>query len=95
MEFLTDISKPCAQILLLIGVLTVLAIFVTVIAILIRSLYLFCKRAIRLWHINDTLLIQQLDQLCKPENRPIVNYQIILKSATIIQYTIKGRFMSR
>ena len=77
MEFLTDISKPCAQILLLIRVLTVLAIFVTVIAILIRSLYLFCKRAIRLWHINDTLLIQQLDQLCKPENRPIVNYQII------------------
>ena len=77
MEFLNDISNPCTQILLHIGILIVLVIFGTIMVILIRSLYLFCKRVIRSWRINDTLLIQRLDKLCKPENRPIVNYQII------------------
>ena len=77
MEFLNDISNPCTQILLHIGILIVLVIFGTIMVILIRSIYLFCKRVIRSWRINDTLLIQRLDQLCKPENRPIVNYQII------------------
>lgn len=57
MDFLTDISNPYAQILLHIGLSIVLVIYGTLMAILIRSLYLFCKRVIRSWHINDTLLI--------------------------------------
>ena len=30
-----------------------------------------------------------------PHSHTTVEFQLILKSATIIQYTIKGRFMSR
>ena len=77
MKELSGIPNPDAQTLLHIGILFVLVIVGTVIAIQIGRLYLFCKRAIRTWQINDSLLIQRLDQLSKPENRPIVNYQII------------------
>ncbi|EXZ27461.1 hypothetical protein M136_3350 [Bacteroides fragilis str. S36L11] len=53
----------------------------------------FIKKKIRILHF-----IKSYSYLCRitsAKDLIDVNYLLALKSATIIQYTIKGRFMSR